>query len=107
MVCSDETSVRVAGRTWWEWVFVAQAAVLHVIRPSRGRSVPEAVLAGVRAEVRVSDAFSSQRGHAERWQMCLAHLLRDAQWAIDCGDATFSARFKLWLLRAMADRTKT
>ena len=34
--------------------------------------------------------------------MCLAHLLRDAQWAIDCGDAGFSAQFKLWLLRATA-----
>ena len=31
-----------------------------------------------------------------------AHLLRDAQWAVDCGDAGFSAQFKRWLLRAMA-----
>ena len=102
VVCSDETSVRVAGNTWWEWVFVTKAAVLHLIRPSRGRIVPEAVFAGVRPAVWVSDALGSQRGHAERWQMCLAHLLRDAQWAVDCGDAGFSAQFKLWLLRAMA-----
>ena len=102
VVCSDETSVRVAGKTWWEWVFVTKAAVLHLIRPSRGRIVPEAVFAGVRPAVWVSDALGSQRGHAERWQMCLAHLLRDAQWAIDCGDAGFSVQFKLWLLRAMA-----
>jgi transposase len=102
VVCSDETSVRVAGRTWWEWVFVTRAAVLHVIRPSRGRIVPETVFAGVRPGMWVSDALGSQRGHAERWQMCLAHLLRDAQWAIECGDAGFSAQFRLWLLRAMA-----
>ena len=102
VVCSDETSVRVAGRTWWEWVFVTKAAVLHLIRPSRGRAVPEAVFAGVRPGVWVSDALGSQRGHAERWQMCLAHLLRDTQWAIDCGDDGFSVPFKLWLLRAMA-----
>ena len=102
VVCSDETSVRVAGSTWWEWVFVTKAAVLHLIRPSRGRAVPEAVFACVRPAVWVSDALGSQRGHAERWQMCLAHLLRDAQWAIDCGDAGFSVQFKLWLLRAMA-----
>lgn len=44
----------------------------------------------------------TQRGHAERWQMCLAHLLRDAQWAINCGGAGFSAQFRLWLLRALA-----
>ncbi len=102
VVCSDETSVRVAGRTWWEWVFVTRAAVLHLIRPSRGRVVPEAVFAGVRPGVWVSDALGSQRGHAERRQMCLAHLLRDAQWAIDCGDARFSRQFRLWLLRALA-----
>jgi transposase len=102
VVCSDETSVRVVGKTWWEWVFVTKAAVLHLIRPSRGRAVPEAVFAGARPEVWVSDALGSQRGHGERWQMCLAHLLRDAQWSIDCGDAGFSVRFKLWLLRALA-----
>lgn len=102
VVCSDETSARVAGKTWWEWVFVTQLAVLHLIRPSRGRAVPEAVFAGVRPGVWVSDALGSQRGHAERWQMCLAHLLRDAQWAIDCGDAGFSIQFKMWLLRTLA-----
>jgi transposase len=34
----------------------------------------------------VSDSLGSQRGHADIWQVCLAHLLRDAQYAIDCGD---------------------
>ena len=102
VVCSDETSARVAGKTWWEWVFVTHLAVLHLIRPSRGRIVPEEVFGAVRPDVWVSDALGSQREHAERWQMCLAHLLRDAQWAIDCGDAGFSVLFKLWLLRAMA-----
>ncbi len=102
VVCSDETSVRVAGRTWWEWVFVTGAAVLHVIRPSRGKIVPQEVFGGVRPGVWVSDALGSQRGHAEKWQMCLAHLLRDAQYAIDCGDAVFSTQFKALLLRAIA-----
>jgi transposase len=39
VVCSDETSARVVGKTWWEWVFVGTLAVLHIIRPSRGRAV--------------------------------------------------------------------
>ena len=102
VVCSDETSVRVANRTWWEWVFATRDGVLHVIRPSRGKAVPQEVFAGVRPGVWVSDALGSQRGHAGRWQMCLAHLLRDAQWAIECGDTGFGAQFRLWLLRAMA-----
>ena len=39
VVCSDETSARVTGKTWWEWVFVGTLAVLHIIRPSRGKAV--------------------------------------------------------------------
>ena len=36
------------------------------------------------------------------WQVCLAHLLRDAQYAIDAGDTAFSAPFRRLLLRAIA-----
>ena len=50
----------------------------------------------------VSDMLGSQRGHAEEWQVCLAHLLRDATYAVQCGDTAFSAPFKLLLLRAIA-----
>ena len=39
VVCSDETSARVSGKNWWEWVFIGTLAVLHVIRPSRGKAV--------------------------------------------------------------------
>ena len=55
-----------------------------------------------RPRVWVSDSFGSQRGHADQWQMCLAHLLRDAQYAIDCGDTGFSMALKRLLLRAVA-----
>jgi transposase len=50
----------------------------------------------------ISDSLGSQRGHAELWQVCLAHLLRDAQYAIDCGDVGFAQAFKRLLLRAIA-----
>jgi transposase len=102
VVASDETSVRVAGKTWWEWVFVTAVCVLHVIRPNRGAVVVRTLFGTQRPRVWVSDSFGSQRGHADRWQMCLAHLLRDAQYAIDCGDDGFSAAFKRLLLRAIA-----
>ena len=42
VVCSDETSARVSGKNWWEWVFIGSLAVLHVIRPSRGKAVVQA-----------------------------------------------------------------
>jgi transposase len=102
VVASDETSVRVMKRTQWEWVFVSAVCVLHIIRPSRGACVVRDLFGGWRPRVWISDGLRSQRGHAEQWQMCLAHLLRDAQYAIDCGDDGFSAAFKRLLLRAVA-----
>ena len=75
--------------------------MLLVIRPSRGKAVPQAAFVEHRTEVWVSDALRSQRGHAERWQMCLAHLLRDTQYAVDCGDISFAVPLKRLLLRTM------
>ena len=102
VVCSDETSARVSGKTWWEWVFIGTLAVLHVIRPSRGKAVVQALFGEIRPMVWVSDMLGSQRGHAVQWQVCLAHLLRDARYAVECGDTAFSAPFKRLLLRAIA-----
>lgn len=102
VVCSDETSVRVKGKNWWEWVFVTALAVLHVIRPSRGKAVVTALFGEVRPSVWVSDMLGSQRGHGVLWQVCLAHLLRDAKYAIEDGDTAFSYPFRRLLLRAIA-----
>jgi transposase len=102
VVCSDETSARVCGKNWWEWVFATPAAVLHVIRPSRGKAVAASVFGDIKPTVWVSDMFGAQRGHGQEWQVCLAHLLRDARYAIECGDSAFSAPFKWLLLRAVA-----
>jgi transposase len=102
VVCADETSVRVKGKNWWEWVFVTTAAVLHVIKPSRGKAVVTALFGTIQPEVWVSDMLGSQRGHGVLWQVCLAHLLRDATYAIECGDISFSAPFRWLLLRAIA-----
>ena len=76
-------------------------AVLHIIRPSCAEVV-RALFGSIRPRVWVSDSLGSQRGHADLWQMCLAHLLRDAQYAIDCGDAGFALALKWLLLRAIA-----
>ena len=102
VVCSDETSARVTGKTWWEWVFVGTLAVLHIIRPSRGKAVVRDLFGAIQPTVWVSDMLGSQRGHGTDWQVCLAHLLRDARYAVECGDIAFSAAFKRLLRRAIA-----
>jgi transposase len=49
----------------------------------------------------VSDLYCAQRGHADLWQVCLAHQLRDLRHAVEAGDAVFAPRLKALLLRAV------
>jgi transposase len=102
VIASDETSARVEGKTWWQWVLMSTTAIYYVIVDTRSGVVITDFLGGVRPEVWVADRYAGQAGHAERRQMCLAHLLRDAQYAIDEGDTVFALGFKFLLLRAMA-----
>src|SRR5450631_1200071 len=75
VIASDETSARVCGKTHWQWTFLAASAVYHTIAPTRGKAVPAAFL---------------------------GHLSRDAQYAIDAGDAVFAPAFKAFLKDACA-----
>lgn len=100
VVCSDETTVRVAGVTQWNWVFQNADVAVHVVRESRGAGVVRDVLDGHRPAIWVSDLYAAQQGHADAWQVCLAHQLRDCQYAVEAGDAVFAPRMKALLLRA-------
>ena len=102
VVASDETSARVKGKTWWQWVLHSSTAVYHIITDSRAAQVVTDFLQGATPEVWVADRYAAQNGHALERQLCLAHLLRDAQYAIDAGDTIFAPGFKALLLRAMA-----
>jgi transposase len=102
VVYSDETSVRIDGVNWWNWVFQNDEIVLHVIRPSRGHGVVEETLDGHRPALWVSDLYGAQQGHADQWQICLAHQLRDCRYAIEAGDMVFAPRMKRLILRAFA-----
>jgi transposase len=101
LVCSDETMVRIDGRTYWNWVFQNDQVVIHVVRDSRAASVVAEVMVGHRPSIWVSDLYGAQQGHADLWQVCLAHQLRDCQYAIDAGDMVFAPRMKMLLLRAV------
>lgn len=88
---SDETSMRVGKKTWWAWVFHHGKQCCFVIRPSRGKDVVEEFLGEHRPEFWVSDRLAAQTGWATKeHQVCLAHLLRDVQYAIDAGDNRFA-----------------
>ncbi len=101
IVCSDETTVRIDGRTHWNWVFQNDQVVIHVVRNSRAASVVTETMAGHRPNIWVSDLYGAQQGHADVWQVCLAHQLRDCKYAIEAGDTIFAPRMKALLLRAV------
>ena len=100
VIASDETSARVRGKTHWQWVFGAATAVAHVIVPTRGKIVPKEFLDGAKPKVWISDRLLAQCNHADAHQFCLAHLIRDAQYAIDAGDTVFAPPFKEFLKRS-------
>ncbi len=84
VICSDETSARVNGRNWWEWVFIGGDGEYHLICPSRGQDVVEAFMGDQRAEVWQSDCWKPQlNAPADIHQLCLPHLIRNLQSLID------------------------
>ena len=100
---SDETSARVGKKTWWTWVFHNGDSACFVIRPSRGKAVVGEFLGAVRPDFWVSDRLGAQMGWARTGhQACLAHLLRDVQYAIDAGDVSFAPGIKKLLKQAIA-----
>lgn len=101
VVNSDETGARVAGRTWWQWVFCTLTAVLHVIETSRATKVIEQVMGEVEVEVWGSDCLPAQlKAKAKRHQLCLAHQLRNLQAVVDRYPALWWASAMQTLFRA-------
>jgi transposase len=98
---SDETSVRVGKKTWWNWVFHHEDSACFVIDPHRSRAVVENFLGEHRPQFWVSDRFAAQMEWATKnHQVCLAHLIRDATYAIEAGDSAFAPALRKLLKRA-------
>lgn len=84
VIGSDETSARVHGKNWWQWVFVGDNREYHVIMPSRGYDVIENFMQDCEAEVWVCDCWKAQlNAPAKICQICLSHQIRNLQGLID------------------------
>jgi transposase len=98
---SDETGLRVGKRNWWLWVFHHKDNAVFVVEPSRGKCVPKAFLGEHRPDFWVSDRYGAQLGWAAKEnQVCLSHLIRDVQYAIDAGERIFAPGLRHLLGRA-------
>ena len=101
VIASDETGLRVAGRNAWLWVMQHGDSAVFRVDESRGKRVLADFLDGHRPDFWLSDRYGGQMGFATRGhQFCLAHLIRDAQYAIDAGDDGFAPGLLALLKRA-------
>jgi transposase len=90
-LASDETGLRVGKRNFWLWVIHHKDSAVFLADPTRARRVLEDFLADHRPDFWLSDRYGGQKGLAARQhQFCLAHLIRDAQFAMDAGDDCFA-----------------
>jgi transposase len=100
VIHSDETSSRVDGNTWWQWVFCSVSAVLHIMRFNRSADVVKDVMGEYEAEVWVSDCYGPQmKAPSKKHQLCLAHQLRNLQAVVEQDPKHFWARHVQLLFR--------
>jgi transposase len=110
VVASDETGVRIEGTNSYHWVFHCKDAVVHQPDYSRAARVVAEVMDGHVPQVWISDRYSAQQSHGRHHQTCLAHLARDANFALEHGSDDLPLWFKLWfdsafeLARVISDR---
>ena len=98
---SDETGLRVGKKNWWLWVFHHGDSAVFKAEPSRAKAVVSQFLGDVRPDYWVSDRYGGQMGWAlKETQVCLAHLIRDVQYAIDEGDTIVAPDLRHLLGRA-------
>jgi transposase len=72
----DETELRVGGRTYFVWIFTTPTETLYVIRPTRGKCVPQEILGDYEGVI-ISDGYKVYESFGSAQQRCWAHLLRE------------------------------
>lgn len=95
VIGSDETSARVDGVNWWEWVFQTATAAYHTIQRRRNSEVVLTFLNGTIPRCWTSDLWKPQlAAPSVCYQICLAHQLRDLEYArqAEPGAARVAAR---------------
>lgn len=97
VIGSDETSARVDGVNWWEWVFQTPTAAYHTIQRRRNTEVVLTFLDGTIPRVWTSDLWKPQlKAPSVQYQICLAHQLRDLTYAVQAETGPVRAPARAW-----------
>ncbi len=105
MVGIDETGTKVNGSRDWHWVFQNDSCTYIVYNESRGTKViDEEFENGFVNAIVVHDNYSSYSSLiASGEQLCLAHKLRDLNYAIECDDTQVMKDIKTLIQESMKD----
>ena len=102
---SDETGTRVAGKTYWEWVWQSPLASSFVIDHRRGYGVVKEHFSESYQGVICHDGWSAQnKTPAGAHQLCHAHLLRNLQYAIEKERSVWAYRVQRLLRKSQRAR---
>lgn len=104
----DETGCKVDGEGHWHWAFQDSKNTFIVADKSRAAKViDEHFEEGFPDACAVHDNYSSYNGlTAKSEQLCLAHKLRDLNYAIACDDTRLMKDMKTLLKEAIRDHKK-
>jgi transposase-like protein len=105
LVGIDETGCKVNGVKHWHWTFQNDENTLIVANKSRGTNViNETFENGFVDACVVHDNYSSYSSlECKSEQLCLAHKLRDLNYAIECDDTKLARSLKALLKEAIRD----
>jgi transposase len=103
---SDETSSKVKQKRIYFWTFVTQAVCVFVSDKSRGFKVIQRIIGDSFTGKWVSDRYAAQLKIMALHQLCLAHLIRDFQYPIDCEASGWAQRCQSLLKYAIHVRNK-
>jgi hypothetical protein len=94
----DETGWKKAGERQWLWAFVAPTFTYFHIARTRGKGVLGDILGERFCGTIISDRYSAYRSYqrASGWQICLAHLIREAKGLAQSDEGEVS-RFGHWV----------
>lgn len=97
VIGSDETSARVDGINWWQWVFQTPTAASHTIQRRRNTAVVLAFLDGTIPRCWISDLWKPQLAARRVWyQICLAHQRRDLKYAMQAETGEARTLTRAW-----------
>lgn len=96
VVGADETSCRISGQNYWLWSYQNNKATYLYVHPTRGsEAIKSQFPDGLKRSTLITDRWAAQlKTKSREKQLCLQHLIRDAQKLIDRYSSTWASQLQ-------------